>query len=157
MENIFENAKFGDKFKTRDGKTAIFSTELNGTYFLIIEGSSFTWAYNANGELASKIDKGMDIVSRIDTVEFEREEDSRYCYICGKKPRYEVGDILAEYVDYGKYGDYGGYEEVYGEVISVKFNEETCDWEYEIENRGGGVELYKEEELYASDVYRKRK
>lgn len=31
MENIFENAKFGDKFRTRDGRLAIYlSTEYGG-------------------------------------------------------------------------------------------------------------------------------
>lgn len=155
MENIFENAKFGDRFKTRDGKTAIFSRELTGSYFLIIEGSSFTWAYNSNGELATKIDAGMDIVSRIDTVEIEREENSRYCYIDGKNPTYKVGDVIAEYVYYGKYGDYGDYEDVYGEVVSVKYDEEICDWEYEIKIKNGKIELFTEQELYDTDVYKK--
>lgn len=157
MGNIFGNVKFGDRFKTRDGRTAIFSAESNGTYSLITEGSSFTWAYNPNGELISGIDKGMDIVSRIDIVEIEREENPRYCYICGKKPCYEVGDTIAEYVDYGKYGDYGEYEEVYGEIVSVKYDEELCDWNYEIKNKGEEVELYTEQELCDNDVYKKIK
>jgi len=38
MENIFEGAKFGDKFLTRDGRLSLFIKDEDETYSFIIEG-----------------------------------------------------------------------------------------------------------------------
>lgn len=47
--NIFEGAKFGDRFKTRDGRMAIFDSTDGIDYFLIVQNSDVV-CYKKNGE-----------------------------------------------------------------------------------------------------------
>lgn len=59
MENIFEHAKFGDKFVTRDGRTALYidknfnrKTGLVDSHSVFIEGNEVTTLYNNDGTLS---------------------------------------------------------------------------------------------------------
>lgn len=85
MKNIFENAYFGKVYKTRDGRKAVYTQGSINCHWLAVEGTSFTWGYNNNGNLVSKIDESMNIVSewqeeideeKID--ELARKECSKY-------------------------------------------------------------------------------
>lgn len=56
--NIFENAKFGDKFKTRNGRTALYidknfdrKTYLITSHNLFIEGDEITTLYTNDGKI----------------------------------------------------------------------------------------------------------
>lgn len=77
MENIFENAKFGDKFKTRDGRMAIYHKCIwNDCHLLLLEAEDNVLDYFGNGnvvyEFSEKVkrqDQDDDIVSRWETSE----------------------------------------------------------------------------------------
>ena len=68
MENIFENAKFGDRFKTRDGRMAVYrvcSQNLcfEHANFLIVDKEPIEYAFRDNGlNIGNKHE--IDIVSR---------------------------------------------------------------------------------------------
>lgn len=66
MSNIFENAYFDKPYKTRDGRKAIYTIMSCDSHWLAIQDTSFTWEYNDNGELVTRIDNAMDIVSEWD-------------------------------------------------------------------------------------------
>ena len=122
MKNIFEGAKFGDKFKTRDGRTAIYAQAIEGHHYLIPEKSSFTYGYNDDGTLDSKIDVGFDIVSKIDEPAFKVGDTIGYCYSC---PDFE-GELI------------------YGKVTAIEFDEHYGEWIYTI--KGGNYEHFEPEE-----------
>lgn len=70
MENIFENAKFGDKFRTRDGRKAIFincATERNDVYFkyycTIEDLDGIYEVFDSQGRCHRDSDSPIDIVS----------------------------------------------------------------------------------------------
>lgn len=76
--NIFENAKFGDKFRTRDGRMAIFAIDirmvkyasgfgdLENPFLLIIDGEATAIRYYSNGKLykSDKFKVEIDIISK---------------------------------------------------------------------------------------------
>lgn len=73
MENIFKDAKFGDKFKTRDGKMAIFLAHNvyceHSAYFFTPEdiekrGTILTMNLLHTYDGHFDVKKGRDIVSR---------------------------------------------------------------------------------------------
>ena len=68
-------------------------------------------------------------------------------YRCGKKPRWNIGDILAYYEFYS---DREG-ECVLGKITKVDFDEEQCDWIYTFED--GGV--CNEQTLLEEETYKK--
>lgn len=68
-------------------------------------------------------------------------------YRCGKKPRWNIGDILAYYEFYS---DREG-ECVLGKITKVDFDEEQCDWFYTFED--GGV--CNEQTLLEEETYKK--
>lgn len=122
MENIFEHAKFGDKFKTRDGRIAIYARKaVDGFHYLVPEGSSFTYGYNDDGILSSKVDACFDIVSKA-----EQQKHSRFIYQVGSEPTFKVGDRIA-YCD--TWPDVEG-EFTYGKVTAIEFDEDYEDWVY---------------------------
>lgn len=66
--NIFDNAKFGDRFKTRDGRMAVYrvsSQTIGGedAHFLIVDKSITECAFSDNG-LNIGHNHDLDIVSR---------------------------------------------------------------------------------------------
>lgn len=136
MENIFENAKFGYKFKTRDGRLAIYTRKaVDGLHYLVPEGSSFTYGYNDDGTLSSKVDSGFDIVSKID----EQQKHSGFIYQVGIEPTFKIGDTIA-YWD--TCHDFEG-EYIFGEVTAIEFDEQCGDWLYTFKD---GDENFEEEE-----------
>ena len=62
MANIFENAKFGDKFVTRDGRIAIYAYKHEGRHYLIVEYYEHIFSWNDNGVSDAPVQK-LDIVS----------------------------------------------------------------------------------------------
>ncbi len=64
MENIFENVKFGDKFKTRDGRLAIFIRHDDFDMFFHLEGDRTSIRYFKDGKWLSFRDTIYDIVAR---------------------------------------------------------------------------------------------
>jgi len=63
MESIFEGAKFGDKFLTRDGRLSLFIKDEDETYSFIIEGEEHIITVDDRGYwLFDKSSR--DIVSR---------------------------------------------------------------------------------------------
>lgn len=68
MENIFENAKFGDRFKTRDGRMAVYRVYsqtlcFEHANFLIVDKEPMEYAFRDNGlNIGHKHE--IDIVSR---------------------------------------------------------------------------------------------
>lgn len=76
MENIFENAKFGDKFKTRDGRLAIYnyspSCLIRGEKYhdIIIEGEGMSYHFldKNNGMINTQEKEDVDYTTCIDIV-----------------------------------------------------------------------------------------
>ena len=68
-------------------------------------------------------------------------------YVCGKCPRWNVGDTLAVY--YCESDREG--EHVLGKVINIKLDEELSEWVYTLEN---GEDEY-EAELLMYSAYKK--
>lgn len=82
----------------------------------------------------------------------KNDEQSEYSYfettyICGSKPHWNVGDILAFYEFYS---DREG-EVLLGEVTDVKFDEEFGDWDYTFKD---GYQTF-EETLLSEKAYKK--
>lgn len=77
--NIFENAKFGDKFKTRDGRVAIYYHNFdceNGDVFVAVQtkyGSAIDYLVSCNGIQKEFNDEPQDGTSGFDIV-FKLEE-----------------------------------------------------------------------------------
>lgn len=63
MINIFENAKFGDRFKTRDGRMAIYLYERGEKHYLIVDTTKNPCPYRCNGKLDLYRQSIFDIVS----------------------------------------------------------------------------------------------
>jgi len=72
---------------------------------------------------------------------------SETIYKCGKKPHWNIGDILAYYEFYS---DREG-ECVLGKVINVELNEEQGDWFYTFEDG----DQYYEASLLENETYKK--
>lgn len=66
MENIFEGAKFGDKFRTRDGRMAIFCGKLPAInlYRIVIEGNLNSSNYSEFGTLNPHAESLYDIIGK---------------------------------------------------------------------------------------------
>lgn len=61
---MFENAKFGDKFRTRDGRMAIYNGRRIDDHWLIVERHPFnTIRFNSKG-MFSRIITPIDIVGK---------------------------------------------------------------------------------------------
>lgn len=60
MSNIFENAKFGDKFVTRDGNVAIFHRRFIRTYYAVPGEPSYQGVKLLVKGQAYLIEKGLD-------------------------------------------------------------------------------------------------
>ena len=79
MSNIFENAKFGDKFRTRDGKMVLYdqpTTFYKGWYWMVIQDRG-TCRYFEDGHiLISGEESPLDIIGKweepIDDEELDR-------------------------------------------------------------------------------------
>lgn len=67
MSELFDNAKFGDKFKTRDGKLAIYDRctawSVDKPHILLVEDYGIS-SYSENGSYNSGEEFQFDIVSR---------------------------------------------------------------------------------------------
>jgi hypothetical protein len=61
--NIFENAKFGDKFRTRDGRRAIYGFTVDERHILIVEDFSAVFRFDDSGVSNYPNDK-IDIVGK---------------------------------------------------------------------------------------------
>lgn len=147
MDNIFEGAKFCDKFKTRDGRTAIYTRKtVSGLHYLVPEGSSFTYGYDDDGTLHTRVEDGFDIVSKID----EKPEHSRFIYEVGSEPTFKVGDTIA-YWD--TCPDFEG-EIILGEVIAIEFEEYYEDWMYKFKDEDR-EHFEQEEQLLQLCAYKK--
>ena len=82
------------------------------------------------------------------TITIQREEHSRYVYVCGTSPLFSVGDVLAIYEFYH---DYEG-EMVLGKVKNISFDEDYDDWLYELDDG----DFYCENTLLEDEAYRKK-
>lgn len=60
---IFEGARFGDRFKTRDGSMAVFSYRDEVANVCIVQNYERFWAFTDFGQCITN-DRGLDIVSR---------------------------------------------------------------------------------------------
>lgn len=80
MNKIFEGAKFGDKFKTRDGRMAIFVYSDGIANVCVVKNVRAFWAYTDFGECFAPSTRDMDIVGRwdesIDEEKLDRLADS---------------------------------------------------------------------------------
>ncbi len=65
MKSIFENARFGDKFRTRDGRMALYHCydERHNKHFLFFEGYSFQYGVCPDGKRGEGSECNNDIVS----------------------------------------------------------------------------------------------
>ena len=81
------------------------------------------------------------------TITIQREEHSRYVYVCGTTPLFSVGNVLAIYEFYD---DYEG-EMVLGKVKEVSFDEDYDDWVYEFDKG----DILDEGSLIQDEAYRK--
>ena len=67
MSNMFKNAVFGDKFKTRDGRLAIYSHNSGDNYshWLLIDGEFDLEPFTKSGDhnLEGYMNKNLDIIS----------------------------------------------------------------------------------------------
>ena len=103
------------------------------------------------------IEEDLNILSFLDTlevkevIEYEQPEYSCFetTYKCGKKPHWNVGDILAYQFFYS---DREG-EHILGKVTEVEFDEEQCDWLYTFEDEDGNMSY--EETLIENQTYKR--
>ena len=65
MDNIFLNAKFGDKFLRRDGKVAIYNKRQNGLHYLLVEEAVTTLSFLDNGRRNKFDEYPVDIIKRL--------------------------------------------------------------------------------------------
>lgn len=98
---------------------------------------------------STESDVDSTVLDEKDTITIKREKNSRFVYICGTEPCYNVGDVLAEYECTT---DHEG-EIVYGEIVEIKFDDYAKDWLYIFND---GTSVY-EEYITDGDVYVKKK
>lgn len=86
--NIFEGAKFGDRFKTRNGRMAIYGFPEDERHVLIVENFGAVFRYKDNGVSNYPNDK-IDIIGKwqepIDEEELDRLAYNRFQYYDIKK------------------------------------------------------------------------
>lgn len=63
MEDLFKNAKFGDKFKTRDGRKAIYNGRSIDRYWLIVEQHPWNLIGFDSCGRHSGLEEDIDIIS----------------------------------------------------------------------------------------------
>ena len=114
--------------------------KLNDTQIAVLEG---------NKVLLLKLLSFLNTLETKELKEYKQPEHSylETVYQCGKKPRWNIGDILAYYEFYS---DREG-ECVLGKITKVDFDEEQCDWIYTFED--GGV--CNEQTLLEEETYKK--
>lgn len=96
-----------------------------------------------------------ELLSFIDSLEVKEVEEYKQpeyscfetTYKCGKKPHWNIGDVLTYYEFYS---DREG-EHVLGKVINVELDEEQSDWFYTFEDGS----QYAEELLLENETYTK--
>ena len=118
----------------------------NSTYdtiYQLITGKRFYEDDSTQSDVDSTVSDKSSTLK--DTITINREKNSRFLYICGTEPRYNVGDVLAEYECTT---DHEG-ETVYGEIIEIKFDDYNEDWIYVFDD---GTEVH-EEYIINRDVY----
>ena len=101
-----------------------------------------------NGALYALKNK-LDTLEVKEEVEYKQPEYSCFetTYQCGKKPRWNIGDILAYYEFYSdREGEY-----VLGKVTKAEYDEEQCDWFYTLESG----RVYDEQSLLEEETYKK--
>ena len=98
MSKIFEGAKFGDAFKTKDGRKAIYDAHENKWHYLILEGG---WDIICQDDGVDTINNDHDIVGRwVEPIDEKRLNDiavqlaADYCKDknCGHIPPNEYDD-----------------------------------------------------------------
>lgn len=90
------------------------------------------------------------VLGMIDSMQKEEQPKHGFVesvYHVGTEPRWNVGDVLAEYIMHSD--EEGEFE--YGEVESIDFDEEWQDWMYHFKDAGS----YYEESLISSEAYKK--
>ena len=82
MNNLFENAKFGDKFVTRDGRNALYLSKDEYSMLFAVEGCNCIVGCDHDGIMMYPCDSGYDIISRyvepIDEEELDRLAQEAY-------------------------------------------------------------------------------
>ena len=104
--------------------------------------------YNAEQEF-TKVLSFLDTLEVKEEVEYKQPEYSCFetTYQCGKKPRWNIGDILAYYEFCSdREGEY-----VLGKVTKTEYDEEQCDWFYTLESG----RVYDEQSLLEEETYKK--
>lgn len=101
MSNIFENAKFGDKFRTRDGRMAIYWVKAEPDYNALILDDCEVICNNEGKEIHYFASCNMDIASRWQEEINEEEldelanEDAEKAYIL-KDSNYNLWYLVTE-------------------------------------------------------------
>ena len=101
-------------------------------------------AYMEGFQQAVKIMLGM--LTEISNEETPEHSVIEKTYVCGKKPRWNVGDTLAYYEFYSdREGEY-----VLGKITDVKLDEDETDWVYTFDDG----DIYDERSLLEEETYR---
>lgn len=68
MQNLFENAKFGDRYQCRNGMTAVFVSNCYGEVSMLINDDDIQedWICNYNLDGTADCEEEYDIVKRIE-------------------------------------------------------------------------------------------
>ena len=95
-----------------------------------------------------------EVQVKLDSIEIKEDTPPEHgyfktVYICGKKPRWKIGDNLA---CYEFYSDREG-EFVFGDVVKVELNEDYDDWLYTFDD--GCTEC--ESQLLEAEAYKNGK
>lgn len=75
MKNIFEGAKFGDKFRTRDRRMAIYQRKATIGHFVVTEESVYNYNVYDSGRCHHGIEFTDDIISKWEEPINEEELD----------------------------------------------------------------------------------
>ena len=123
-------------------------------YEVAFNNPSFA-SYEASLIAKGKYQKLLDILQFINTIEVKEVEEYKQpeyscfetIYKCGKKPHWNIGDMLAYYEFYSNREG----ECVLGKVINVELNEEQGNWFYTFEDG----DQYDEASLLENETYKK--
>ena len=107
-ENLFEGAKFGDRYQCRNGMQAVFVNNCYGEVTLLIndDDTKEDWLCNYNLDGRADCDEEYDIVKRIDAVINMHE-----AIVKGRYTSDEQEAFRRHYDEPDQYGHYRGEED----------------------------------------------
>lgn len=122
MEEIFKNAKFGDKFRTRDGRMVIFHCKdrlYSDSYSFFNEDDIFSYSIKGNGRYL-----GLDKEHKLDIISRWEDEFVDITTKILRESGFEVYDLNPTYNTFWRQKDDKDGQEVYNIEIDKYFGDD---------------------------------